>query len=413
MQILGLDISKASVSCCLLTEKVNEPRQFYYSYNFQKFDATVAGMSNLLELIGSDFTNTIAIMEPTGINYQKLWGTQLARNGVEVRLVGHKELRSFREHHLGLPDKDDDADALALAIYGWDYLEDSQRFVQVRSQTIVEIRRLVLRLAHLNRVQSPIINRARQDLAWQFPEAAFIRSVRSGEKVPLLWGWLCGQRQSVKYDLMLERSIGLGITDELCRHAARICDIQCEEMVLEFELSKLMSEPQFLSYRKVFARFGFGRRVEALLFSQIYPFENYLASDGKPDVKIRKGRKSGKPTKRHLSLRRFCKALGYAPSQESSGDLQKSKVVGGSDLCRKALWQWIFTRIEPLRCRLANDIGLRLGEIMDVEKLSGRPVRLVRSRVAAKAVKLLFKELVREIVHSQIPNLKSDTKLLE
>jgi hypothetical protein len=35
----------------------------------------------------------------------------IARAGVEVRLVGHKELRSFREHHLGLPDKDDDADA--------------------------------------------------------------------------------------------------------------------------------------------------------------------------------------------------------------------------------------------------------------------------------------------------------------
>jgi len=74
--------------------------------------------------------NTIAVMEPTGVNYQLLWGTHLARVGVEVRLVGHKELRSFREHHLGLPDKDDDADALALAIYGWDYLEVPRRFVR-------------------------------------------------------------------------------------------------------------------------------------------------------------------------------------------------------------------------------------------------------------------------------------------
>ena len=220
--------------------------------------------------------------------------------------------------------------------------------------------------------------------------------------MPLLWGWLCRQRQSVKYDLLLERSIGLGITDEVRRHAARICDIQREEMVLEFELSKLVGESQFLPYGKVFARFGFGRRVEALLLSQLYPFENYLGTDGKPDIKIRKGRRSGKPTKRHLSLHRFCKALGYAPSQESSGDLQKSKVVGGSDLCRKALWQWIFTRIEPQRSRLNNDIGDRLGELMDLEKASGRPVRLVRSRVAAKAVKILFKELVRELVQSEI-----------
>ena len=255
-------------------------------------------------------------------------------------------------------------------------------------------------LAHLNRVQSPIINRARQDLAWQFPEAALIRSLRCGEKVPLLWGWLCGERQSGKYDSMIEKSIGLGITDELRRHAARICDLQREEMQLEFKLSKLIGERQFLPYRKVFARFGFGRRVEALLLSHIYPFENYLAADGKPDIKIRKGRRSGKPTKRHLSLHRFCKALGYAPSQESSGDLQKSKVTGGSDLCRKALWQWIFTRIEPQRTRLSNTVGDRLGKLIDLEKASGRPVRLVRSRVAAKAVKLLFKELVHELVYS-------------
>ncbi|WP_332961154.1 hypothetical protein [Microcoleus sp. AR_TQ3_B6] len=77
----------------------------------------------MLTLIGDDLSDRIAIREPTGVNYQLLWGTQLARVGVEVRLVGYKELRPFREHHLELRDKDDDADALALAIYGWDYLE--------------------------------------------------------------------------------------------------------------------------------------------------------------------------------------------------------------------------------------------------------------------------------------------------
>ncbi len=414
LQIIGLDISKASVSACLISEKITDAREFYYRYAFQKFDATVRGMNQLFALIGSEnLGETIAIMEPTGVNYSRLWGTQLARAGVEVRLVGHRELRSFREHNLGLPDKDDDADALALAIYGWDYQDTPRRFVQVRDHTIVEIRRLVLRLAHLNRVQSPIINRARQDLAWQLPEAALIRSLRYGDKVPLLWGWLCGERQSVKYDLMVERSIGLGITDELRKHAARICDLQREEMILEFELSKLVGEPQFLPYRKIFARFGFGRRVEALLLSQIYPLENYLAADGRPDVKIRTGRKSGKPTKRHLSLHRFCKALGYAPTQESSGDLHKSKVSGGSDLCRRALWQWIFTRIEPTRSRLHNDIGDQLGKIMDEEKLSGRPVRLIRSRVAAKAVKMLFKELVRELVYAENLNPESKTEYQE
>jgi hypothetical protein len=43
-------------------------------------------------------------------------------------------------------------------------------------------------------------------------------------------------------------------------------------------------------HQKVFARFDFDRRVEALLLAQIYPFENYLAADGKREIKIRNGR---------------------------------------------------------------------------------------------------------------------------
>ncbi|MEH1937260.1 MAG: hypothetical protein V7L14_26855 [Nostoc sp.] len=77
--------------------------------------------------------------------------------------------------------------------------------------------------------------------------------------------------------------------------------------------------------------------MQAVLISQIYPIEGFLDANGKPEVITRQGRNSKKPTKRHLSLRRFQKALGAAPSLESSGDRKKSQVVGGSDLCRKSL----------------------------------------------------------------------------
>ena len=395
MRILGLDICKSSVSACRLTEKPAEPRQFLYDCKFYRFEANAAGISAMLAL-----EPDMAVMEPTGVNYARLWGTHLARAGVEVRLVGHKELRFYRELHLGLPDKDDDADALALACYVFDYHSAPRRFVQIRDMTITRIRELVLRLAHLNRVQSPIINRIRQDLAWQFPEVALVKSKRSeNSDTPLLWGWLAGIRKSTRYDKLYHKTVGLGITRTVKYHAARLCDLQQEEAVIELELRSLLSNPDFFPYRQVFARFGFGQRVEALLLSQIYPFENYLDADGKPDVKIRKGRKSGKPTKRHLSLRRFQKALGVAPSMEASGDVSKTKIVGGSDLCRMALWQWVYTRIEPARCRLNNDIGELLGNVLDEEKASGRPVRLVRSRISAKAARLLFKELVKVICH--------------
>jgi tRNA U54 and U55 pseudouridine synthase Pus10 len=80
---------------------------------------------------------------------------------------------------------------------------------------------------------------------------------------------------------------------------------------------------------------------------------------------------------------------------EASGDIRKAKVVGGSDLCRKSLWQWVFTRIEPKRSRLKNEIGKSLGEKLDTEKEAGRPVKLVRMKIAAIAVRLLFRELVK------------------
>lgn len=399
-RILGLDISKSSVSACLLQVKPNDPRQFYYECPFKLFSANSEGIKALLAL-----EPDVAIIEPTGVNYSQLWGTHLARAGVEVRLVGHKDLRSYREHHLNLPDKDDDADSLALACYYFNYCDSPRRFVQIRDYSTTRIRELVLRLAHLNRVQSPIINRLRQDLAWQFPEVALVRSRRGIDgNVPLLWGWLCGERESRKYNALRDRSVGLGITSTVRHHARRLCDLQREEYSIEVELQEFLKDSKFAAYHEVFTRFGFGVRLEAIILSQIYPLENYFSADGKPEVKIRKGRKSGKPTKRYLSLRRFQKSLGLAPSLEASGDKSKIKIVGGSDLCRIAFWQWVFTRIEVKRCRLDNEIGQTLGSQLDLEKAAGRPIKLVRSalrccaslsRISAKACKLLFKELVK------------------
>ena len=61
-----------------------------------------------------------------------------------------------------------------------------------------------------------------------------------------------------------------------------------------------------------------------------------------------------------------------------------------------ALWQWIFTRLEIRRNRPQTIIGKQLCQYLDREKATGKPIQLVRMRVAAKAVRILFKELVRE-----------------
>ena len=63
-----------------------------------------------------------------------------------------------------------------------------------------------------------------------------------------------------------------------------------------------------------------------------------------------------------------------------------------------ALWQWVFTRIEPQRSRPKNQIGEALGNELDKEKAQGRSVKLVRSRISARAARLLFKALVKELL---------------
>jgi hypothetical protein len=216
----------------------------------------------------------------------------------------------------------------------------------------------------------------RQDLAWQFPEIAAKSFRRSSDKPPLTLLWLAGIVEFNKLDRVLISSVGLGLKSTVRHHARRLCDIHREEVEIEFLLSNLTDDPRFDTYRQIFHLFGFGQRVEAIIFSQIFPIENYLLESGKPEIIFRRGRFSGKPTKRYLSQRRFQKALGVAPTENSSGDKLSKSIVGGSDLCRIALWQWIFTRIEVRRNRPKNEIGKILGEFCDSEKASKKPIRL-------------------------------------
>ena len=390
-KVVGLDVCKLSVVACILSVRPNEPRQFYYAAKFYTWDATAKGIRELLAE-----EPDIAVFEPTGVNYSKLWGTHLARAGVEVRLVGHRQLHSFRADTLELPDKDDRADALALACYYFDYADRPRRFVQIREPDVAKIREMVLRLAHLNRCQSPIVNRLRQDKKWQFPEIANIRTLRNGDRLSLVLRYLAEEADSLLYDRLIKSSTGLGLTFTVRNHAQRLCHLHREEIEIEDILSLLTSYPKFEFYHRVFDRFGFGQRVRGMLLSQIYPIENYLSNEGKPIVVYRRGRKNNNITKRYLSRRRFEKALGVAPTENSSGDKTRKKIVGGSDLCRIALWQWIFVRQQLRKTRPNTAIGREFFSLLDREKATGKPIRLVKMRVASGAKGLLFKELVKE-----------------
>ena len=344
-RILGLDVSKSSVSCCLISKIPQDIKEFYYSYPFVSLNANKDGIDKLLA-----FNADVAVIEPTGINYSRIWTSHLLSVGVEVRYVDHAKLRYYRERHLELPNKDDDADALALAVYGIEHFDNPRKFLYIRTKEITDLRALVLRLEHLKRIKTAIINRTRQDLSWQFPEVAFVRSDSKTQNPPLLWAWLAGERKSIKYDELLRSSIGLGLTSTVSLHAKRLCDLHLEEYHIEASIKQILTHSEYDLYINVFNQFNFGLRVQSLLLTQIYPFDRFL-EDNQPIVKYRKGRNSGKLTARHLSERRFLKTLGLAPVQEYSGDSKKSKVKGGSALSKKMLWLWVFSGVEQKKRR--------------------------------------------------------------
>jgi transposase len=388
MIIIGADVCKSSVVfCCLDSENLPTDYAEYYRNgdNFHIAKADINGLKLLLS-----FTPDVIVMEPTGNNYSRLWTEKLGAAGVKVAMVGHSACKNYRKI-LALPDKDDPADALTLGYYYIANKDNPRRFVLNRDQTTFELRGRILRLQHLNKVQSIISNRLKQDLAYAFPER---QDTTLG--APLFWGWLAGKRSSLRYDAELVASVGLGLSDDVLKAAISLYANMEREREVQAELTHLLKSPQFRPYVAVLTRYGMGARVQSLLISQIYPLQNYLDDDGKPIVERSRGRVSKRMTLKHLSERRFLKMLGLAPVREQSGTSINVTKKAGSNLCRDAVWQWAFTRIEPNSRRLKGEVGDMLKLKHDELKRS-HPVKLARSKFMAYAARRVFYDLVAEI----------------
>ena len=185
MIVVGIDIGRLSIVACVLNERPKDPRGFYRAGDFFSAAFDRSGVERLLDKVPD-----VAVLEPTGTHYSRPWIKLLSDAGVEVRLVGHDKLKAYRKH-LDLPDKNDRADALALACYCFDYLDSPMRFVAVRGPEISRIRDIGLKLHFYARLRTSLINRLKQDLVECFPEKAKYRSQRGVfEDAPALWRWI-------------------------------------------------------------------------------------------------------------------------------------------------------------------------------------------------------------------------------
>ncbi|WGV24764.1 transposase [Halotia branconii] len=449
LKVIGIDVSKSSVTIHILScypkgglkaywEKTRNKSSslypvFYSNPDPKKKQKSAFDFANFLKEHKPD----IAILEPTGNHYSRLWSKIIESLGINILWVGHIELRRYRGGK-NLPNKSDAADALAMAAYPLDgehHTIDGELnlkyFLMHRPEQIDQLRELCQQLEHLNRVQNPIINYARQLLAWQFPEVAHVksRSTKVGN-VPPLWGWLAERQLEVspqawkmmnnKYELSAAKHYGITIDTILRTHADWLCDIALEEQRIETVIQQLLAEDCFKIYNQIFSQFGFGLRVRARLLSRIYPFEAFLVN-GKPLIeyevrevkrveKIRRDshtivkRSPGdvKRVKRNRSRDAFKMRLGMGTILEQSGD-DLVEVTSGSALCRMSFWQYVLCQVETEKLPDSNTAAAMLDyrtKLKDFTDESGRQLlngKHLQGKLMAKVANLLFNLFVDAI----------------
>jgi transposase len=385
-KVIGADACNGRLVCISLDylpsrEEIGE----IYREKSGYFDVDVSakGLAFLLSL-----KPDVIVLEPTGINYVKFWVTKCGEAGVKVALVGHRESNRYRDN-LKLPDKDDEADALALACYYHEHHADPLQFARIRDETTSQLRDCALRLKHIDRIQSPLINRLQQDLAWAMPE------VKGSISAVLFWRWLAGCARSAKYDRLAIDTCGLGLTPHMRSMAKLLVDLWHQQSIIESEMMELLKHPQFDRDRAVMNRYYLSPIAQAIIISQYYPISNFLGNDGLPIVQRSKSRKTGKVANKPVSLRRFRKTLGVAPVRVQSGKSPSKTKKAGSKLCRCQFWLWILRAFELKKSKIkhATPFMEELNDLWLTIKAT-KHIKVARSTFASKVAEMLFYDLI-------------------
>ncbi len=410
MRIIGLDIGRNSAHACLLTQFPEQPLRHFQQHRKEiiKLKCDALGVSKLLEL-----NPDALVLEPTGVWYSAFWKALARTHDIPVFWIGHGDLAAQRKAY-GFRNKRDDEDSYCLALCYFDPrfvdIHGRSRFLKFEDGTIARIRDLFFEAEQIDKVLNGMINQLRQRLSLEFPEACQTKSQVSDKLgYSPLWGYIAGNRiysNAAKKDKnSTARALGINLSDYSRSHAATICDLQQRLSATERELISLMSAPEFEQYLRVFKRFGFGVRNQALLLAQIYPFDRFLL-DGKPWVDLEEGKdKDGnsKIQKRHRSLRSFQLFLGLGYVEKQSGD-KSTKALGGSEITRASLYIWAVAQVLPDRrdnCWLNQRLNQPdkdnqswLLKDLKESKINGKQKVI---RILFKVSRILFYELWKEL----------------
>ena len=391
MKIIGIDICKDRAVCWSLESVPNDVKAYWKKMSKHRskkpdedeftFYFTSSGIAGLLALK----PDAIAL-EPTGMHYSWLVAHICQREKVGVLWVGHQQAVSYRRQN-NLPDKNDLADAMAIACYAYIYYDKPSYFIEFDCDVLTRMRELFLQYKSLARFQNPFINRARQQLAREFPEAMNITTNRLSDGRRALWCFIARRDRNLtrknsywenRYSSSVAVKYGIPLSDFTRWLAQTIDDIDLQHLAIEKELFSLVYLPVFERYNQVFDRFNFNLSLRALLLSQIYPIERFE------------------------SMAAFKKRIGAAKDDYSSGDLNTAK-KGGSKLCRTEFYLWVTTQVAKKANRPQSNVGRAIADKYDSWVMQFESDPQVRQEKLAAQTKEKALNSMRQIV---IANLK-------
>lgn len=328
MRIAGLDISRNSATVCILEEI---PRDFK-KIKTKKLKLDKKGIETFLSL---EFD--IAILEPTGGHYSRLWAHNIERSGRRVLWVDHHTVDSHRRSHR-LINKSDGLDAAILAVYGLERLHVKGAFLE--PQKLSKLNDLVLQTETLNRIKNPIVNRLRQQLCHEWPEASEKKT--SSTKQPSgLWLAISGEKWSAKFKAEYNETCGLGLSSFSEGLAKLICEVDRQKTAIEQAIAQEMKSSEYEPYLRAMAIYGINPEssTAASLMLAIYPFERFLDGERRV-IKDHVTTVNGKRASRNRSLAAFKMACGLGMTWFQSGDSEGWR-PGGRAVTRRAIWRWV------------------------------------------------------------------------
>jgi hypothetical protein len=390
MTILGVDICQGRAVCWPLDRLPEDPKSYWreqvklrsrkadqdpWTFPFNK-EGIATFLSWGIEAVA---------MEPTGMRYNALLADVCQIQGIKIFWIGHAQCKNARLE-MKLPDKNDLADAFALACYAAQYQNYPKYFLEFCVGPISELKDFYLKAKSVSRFQTAAMNRLKIQLAYEFPEASEKQWTpgRDGRRSLICW---LGSRDRIvrpsgywqsKRDRSVSSDWDIEISNFSKQLAGIVDDYDLMLIELESKMKWLLDFPAFEKYNRVFDRFNFGLFARSILLCQIYPFERFDTMAG------------------------FKRRLGYGKVERSSGSKSSFGNGEGSKLISAEMYLWVMNSIAIKSRRPTSEVGKKIATFYDgwQEKLYANP-ELYRAAMLSKSkdsiAKALFKVLEKEL----------------